>query len=153
MYLILSLQLCSCSNAKTPITNNNPNGSRGIIGSNQGLINPQLYKDGVFVGEGDLKSHGREVATITVEKGKITEVLYQRLDSDGNEILKKCCNEVYRGNTRQRLLRDDIESNIDLLTNEVIKKQTYDVSIPTNNKELLLNWKLAVKRAMEKAKK
>lgn len=122
-------------------------------GSNQGIVNAVFYKDGVYTGEGDVKSYGNDAASITITKGRISEVTYKRLDTSGNELLSSCCTKISLGNTRQKLLIDDIESNVELLTNEVMKRQSYDISIPTKNKELLLNWKLAVKRAIEKAKK
>lgn len=151
--LTIILIFCSCTNTKTPIVNKSLNNVYAKKGSNQGLINSVFYNDGVYVGEGDLKDYGKEIATITISDGKITEVIYQRVDSTGKELVKKCCNKINISNTRQKILKDDIESNIDLLTNEVIKRQSYDISLPTNNKDLLLNWKLAVKRAMEKAMK
>ncbi|MCM8710674.1 hypothetical protein M2651_06490 [Clostridium sp. SYSU_GA19001] len=112
-----------------------------------------FYNDGIYVGEGDSKDYGNDIATITISKGKITEVMFKRIDLKGTEIISKYCSTIDNSDTSRRLLADDIESIIDLLTNEVLKRQSYDISIPTKNKDLLLNWKLAVKRAVEKAKK
>lgn len=122
-------------------------------GSNQGIVNSVSYKDGIYKSEGEVQSYGNEVATITISKGNITEVIFQRIDDKGNEIIKKCCSKAESLDTRREILKDDIDSNINLLVNEVMKKQSYDISIPTKNKKLLLNWKLAVKRALEKAKR
>lgn len=122
-------------------------------GSNQGIVNSVSYKDGTYEAKGDLQSYGNEIAVITISKGNITEVVFQRVDIKGNEIIKKTCSKAEVFDTRKQILSDDIASNIHLLTNEVMKKQSYDISIPTKNKVLLLNWKLAVKRALEKAKR
>lgn len=146
------LLFISCSSSNTA-QNNISNNLYSRKGSNQGIVNSVFYNDGVYVGEGDSKDYGNEIATITISKGKITEVVFQRVNSKGKEIISKYCNKINNGDIRRQLLTDDIKSNIDLLTNEVMKKQSYDISIPTNNKDLLLNWKLAVKRALEKAKK
>jgi uncharacterized protein with FMN-binding domain len=148
------LFLVSCSKVKSSETIiNNLNKSYSRKGSNQGIVNSVSYKDGTYIGEGDLKDYGKEVATITISQGKITNALFQRLDADGNETLKRDSADVKIVSIGKEFLKDDIKSNIDLLINEVVKKQSYDISIPTSNKELLLNWKLAVKRAIEKAKK
>lgn len=157
LYILTALQiffLSSCTTVKSS------EASRSSLdnfvsrrGSNQGMVNSVFYKDGVYTGQGDSNGDGSEVATITINQGKITDVVFQRLDSTGNEVLRRNSSDVKIGSMRQEMLKGDIKSNIDLLINEVLRKQSYDIGIPTQNKELLLNWKLAVKRAMEKAQK
>jgi hypothetical protein len=122
-------------------------------GSNQGIVNAVSYNDGVYVGEGELKSHGKEVATITISSGRISEVVFQRLDSNGKELISRTSNNVQIDRTQKALLEDDTNLNINYLILDVMRKQSYDISIPTKDKDLLLNWKLAVKNALEKAKK
>jgi uncharacterized protein with FMN-binding domain len=157
LYLLFFMQLfflssCGTTNSSEPIKSS-LNNAVSRRGSNQGMVNSVFYKDGVYTGQGDSKNYGSEIATITINHGKITDVMFQRLDSNGNETIRRNSSDIKIGNMRQEILKDDIKSNIDLLVNEVLRKQTYDISIPTNNKELLLNWKLAVKRAMEQAQK
>lgn len=117
------------------------------------MVNSYFYKDGTYIGEGDLKDYGKEIATITINDGKITDVIYQRVDASGKELIRtESCN-IKITDLRREILKDDIMSDIGILVNEVIKKQSYDISLPTNNKDMFLNWRLAVKRAMEQAKK
>ncbi len=157
LYILTALQiffLSSCTTVKssTP-TKSSLDNLVSRRGSNQGMVTSVFYNDGVYTGQGDSKGYGSEVATITINQGRITDVVFQRLDSDGNEVLTRNSSDIKIDSMYQEILKGDIKSNIDLLINEVIKKQSYDIGIPTQNKELLLNWKLAVKRAMEKAQK
>jgi uncharacterized protein with FMN-binding domain len=155
-FILLTSILCilllfpSCETPPINKTFNNANAKRG---SNQGLVNPVFYNDGTYYGEGNLKNYGKEAAAITISNGQITEVTFKRLDISGNVLLNKNSRDLQTGDTRRQFLKEDIYTNVDLLIADVIKKQSYDISIPTKDKELLLNWKLAVKRALEQAKK
>jgi uncharacterized protein with FMN-binding domain len=157
LYILTALQilfLLSCTTVKSSEpTRSSLDNLVSRRGSNQGMVTSVFYNDGVYTGQGDSKGYGCEVATITINQGKITDVVFQRLDSDGNEVITRNSSDIKIDSMYQEILNGDIKSNIDLLINEVIKKQSYDIGIPTQNKELLLNWKLAVKRAMEKAQK
>lgn len=157
IFLILTIQLflfSSCTTVKSSdLIKSNSINPYSIKGSNQGLVNSYFYKDGTYIGEGDLKDYGKEIATITINDGKITDVIYQRVDASGKELIRtESCN-IKITDLRREILKDDIMSDIGILVNEVIKKQSYDISLPTNNKDMFLNWRLAVKRAMEQAKK
>lgn len=149
---LLFLTSCSVPKASSP-SETSINTSYSRRGSNQGIVNAVSYIDGTYIGNGDLKDYGKEVATITIDGGKITNVVYQRLDSSGKEVLRTESSNVKIESLGKELSKNDIKSDINILVNEVVKKQSYDVSIPTSNKDLLLNWRLAVKRAVEQAKK
>lgn len=154
VYIFLSIIIMLLSNGcSKDLDNNTENSAHAKKGSNQGIVNSVSYKDGVYIGEGDLKPYGKEVATITISKGEITEVVFQRLDSSSKELIIKSSENVKADSSRSALLEDDINSNINYLILDVMRKQSYDISIPTKDKTLLLNWKLAVKRALEKAKR
>jgi uncharacterized protein with FMN-binding domain len=154
LLLVQLFLLISCSNVKSTESDTyNPKHPYERKGSNQGMVNSVFYKDGTYMGEGDTKDYGKEVATITINGGKITDVVFQRLDASGTELFRNESSQIKIESTRRELLKDDIKSDINIMVNEVIRRQSYDISIPTSNKELLLNWRLAVKRAVEKAKK
>lgn len=148
--LINMLLFNSCTKASSNNIINNDYTKRG---SNQGIVNSVSYKDGVYTGEGNLESHGKEIATITISDGKIITVIFQRLDASGKELIIKKSSDVKVDSSKSKLLEDNINLNVDYLILDVMAKQSYDISIPTKDKALLLNWKLAVKNALEKARK
>ncbi|ADL69724.1 FMN-binding protein [Thermoanaerobacterium thermosaccharolyticum] len=109
------------------------------------------YKDGTYTGAGPKWSKGSENATVVIKGGKITSITLRRLDNSGKEINydkwtgKK---DPQTGKVYPNLKKFRVD-----MANEMIKKQTYNVDTIAGATETTTNWKIAVKNALEKAKK
>ncbi|MDK2805475.1 FMN-binding protein [Thermoanaerobacterium thermosaccharolyticum] len=109
------------------------------------------YKDGTYTGAGPKWSEGSEDATVVIKNGKITSITLRRLDKNGKEINydkwtgKK---DPQTGKVYPNLKKFRVD-----MANEMIKKQTYNVDTIAGATETTTNWKIAVKNALEKAKK
>ncbi|MDN5317577.1 MAG: hypothetical protein PWR08_1702 [Thermoanaerobacterium sp.] len=109
------------------------------------------YKDGTYTGAGPKWSEGSEDATVVIKNGKITSITLRRLDKNGKEINydkwtgKK---DPQTGKVYPNLKKFRVD-----VANEMIKKQTYNVDTIAGATETTTNWKIAVKNALEKAKK
>ncbi|MEG6567380.1 FMN-binding protein [Thermoanaerobacterium saccharolyticum] len=109
------------------------------------------YKDGTYTGAGPKWSEGSEDATVVIKNGKITSITLRRLDKSGKEInYDKWTGQKdpKTGKVYPNLKKFRVD-----MANEMIKKQTYNVDTIAGATETTTNWKIAVKNALEKAKK
>lgn len=119
--------------------NNQPEGQQG---------NRVVYKDGTYDAKGDEWKYGNEDATVVINDGMIKSVVLRRLDKEGNEVNynnwtgKEIDGKLYPNLKQYRLD----------LADRMIERQTYDVDSISGATISCENWKLAVKRALEKAK-
>jgi len=102
------------------------------------------YKDGTYIGEGERREFGYEIAEVTIEGGKITDIVLRRMTPEGEEVdYEEWTGEGDRPNLKQ--FRED-------MAKEMIEKQTYDVDAIATATETSEGWKEAVKNALEQAK-
>jgi len=102
------------------------------------------YKDGTYYGEGEHREHGYEAAEVTIEDGKIVNIVLKRMTAEGEEVnYDEWTGENNRPNLKQ--IRED-------LAQEMIDKQTYEVDAIATATQSCKGWKEAVKNALEDAK-
>jgi len=102
------------------------------------------YKDGTYYGEGEHREHGYEAAEVTIEDGKIVNIVLKRMTAEGEEVnYDEWTGENNRPNLKQ--IRED-------LAQEMIDKQTYEVDAIATATQSCEGWKEAVKNALEDAK-
>lgn len=102
------------------------------------------FKDGTYTAYGDATSAGNQAATVNIGNGRIISVALDYTDKAGNKINNKGNTTLDGVNTAD--LRMD-------LANAIVKNQTYDVNVSGGNTQVINNWKLAVKRALDNARK
>jgi len=102
------------------------------------------YKDGTYYGEGEHREYGYEAAEVTIEDGKIVNIVLKRMTAEGEEVnYDEWTGENNRPNLKQ--IRED-------LAQEMIDKQTYEVDAIATATQSCEGWKEAVKNALEDAK-
>lgn len=102
------------------------------------------YNDGTYYGESEHREHGYEAAEVTIEGGKITNIVLMRMTADGEEVdYEEWTGENDRPNLKQ--IRED-------LAQSMIDNQTYDVDAISTATQSTEAWKDAVKQALEEAK-
>jgi len=106
------------------------------------------YRDGVYKGEGSTWKYGKEDATLVINDGRITSVVLRKLDVDGNEVdYDDWVGQEINGNIIPDLKEHRLE-----MARRILDAQTYNVA-PIEGAGLSCeSWKLAVKRALEKAR-
>ncbi|MDI3312481.1 MAG: FMN-binding protein [Thermoanaerobacterium sp.] len=138
---VLVLSLVSCKTMTKPSTQ-----------KSKPQTTPKVsYKDGTYTGAGPKWSEGSEDATVVIKNGKITSITLRRLDKSGKEInYDKWTGQKdpKTGKVYPNLKKFRVD-----MANEMIKKQTYNVDTIAGATETTTNWKIAVKNALEKAKK
>lgn len=102
------------------------------------------YKDGTYYGEGEHREHGYEAAEVTIEDGKIVNIVLKRMTAEGQEVnYDEWTGENNRPNLKQ--IRED-------LAQDMIDKQSYEVDAIATATQSCEGWKEAVKNALEDAK-
>ncbi|NFG27488.1 hypothetical protein JW813_16370 [Clostridium botulinum] len=111
--------------------------------------NKSAYKDGIYIGEGNVYSDGYDDVTLNVERGKIVDLVIRHLDNNGKEInYNEWTGENVNGITNpniQKYRADTIK--------EVLASQSADITIISEINDISSNWKVAIEDALEKAKK
>ncbi|SFD47508.1 hypothetical protein [Clostridium uliginosum] len=111
--------------------------------------NKSIYKDGIYIGTGDTYLNGSDDATITIDEGKIVDLTLRHLDKNKTEVnYKEWSGEEVNGitNPNLRKYRGDF-------IKKVLEQQNSEINIIDEIPEISTNWRLAVNRALEKAKK
>lgn len=102
------------------------------------------YKDGTYTGQSEKREFGYEEAEVTIEGGKITNIVLKRMTPDGEEVdYDEWTGEDDRPNLKQ--FRID-------MAEEMLEKQSYDVDVISTATETSQGWKEAVKNALDQAK-
>lgn len=102
------------------------------------------YKDGTYYGESEHREHGYEAAEVTIEDGKIANIVLKRMTADGEEVnYDEWTGEDNRPNLKQ--IRED-------LAQDMVDKQTYEVDAIATATQSCEGWKDAVKSALEDAR-
>ena len=108
----------------------------------------KVYKDGTYDGEGDEWQYGAENATVVISDGKMSEITLRRLDKEGNEVDY----DMWTGAEKDGKTYPNLKQHRIDMAQTMIEKETYEVDTITGATISSENWKLAVKRALEKAK-
>lgn len=107
-----------------------------------------IYKDGVYEASGDEWEYGSEQASITIENDKIKNIALKRLDANGNEVDYN----MWTGKEVDGMTFPNLKEYRISMKDEMIEKQTYEVDSITGATVTTDNWKIAVERALKKAK-
>jgi uncharacterized protein with FMN-binding domain len=106
------------------------------------------YRDGVYEGKGDAWEYGNEAATVVIRDGRITAVALKKYSKDGIEVdYNEWAGQTVNGNTIPNLKQYRLD-----LAESMLQAQTYRVPSIRGAAISCENWKLAVKRALNKAK-
>jgi uncharacterized protein with FMN-binding domain len=177
---VCSFSACYGKISNKPNTGNNTSINQGTsqgYNIDQGSLRT-AYRDGTYTGYGDMMSSGNNFATVFISGGRITSLTLGYTDLKGSKVVSpngdgtlpidrmKNNSSQYGGTTGNGNTGAGMPNGIssggrvpgaaDLradLTNAIIQNQTYDVNIPSGNTKEINNWKLAVKRALDKSKK
>lgn len=118
----------------------------GCVAANNGTA--ANYKDGTYTGAGDPWTNGSEDATVTIKGGKIEGVVLRRLDGTGKEVDYN----VFNGGTISGKTYPDLKKFRVDMAKAMVDKQTYNVDTISGATTSTTNWKVAVQRALDKAK-
>ncbi|AOR24710.1 hypothetical protein [Clostridium taeniosporum] len=120
-----------------------------LILSLNGCNNKSVYRDGIYIGQGENYSKGSDDVTVNIEGGKIVDVVIRHLDTNGKEIdYTKWTGENLDGNTNPNVQK----YRADTIRN-VLSKQSADITIIDEINDMSSNWKIAINDALQKAKK
>ncbi|MCR4434633.1 MAG: FMN-binding protein [Clostridiales bacterium] len=154
IFSILTISLCAC----TPTNTTQPGTTRNLTlpgttipgtiapGTTAGTVS---YKDGTYTGAADPWQYGSEDATVTILDGKIKSISLRRLDTSGKEVNY----DEYAGQTKDGKTYPNLKKFRQDMADRMVAKQTYEVDTISGATTSTTNWKLAVKRALEKAKR
>ncbi|MEJ8554754.1 FMN-binding protein [Tepidibacter sp. Z1-5] len=106
------------------------------------------YKDGVYETYADKWEYGSEKAIVTIENNKIKNIELKRLDTNGNEVDY----DMWTGKEVDGKVFPNLKEYRISMKDEMIAKQTYDVDSISGATVTTDNWKIAVQRALKKAK-
>jgi len=102
------------------------------------------YKDGTYTGESEKREFGYEAAEVTIEDGKIADIVLKRMTPEGEEVdYDEWTGEDDKPNLKQ--FKED-------MAEKMVSNQTYDVDAIATATETSEGWKDAVKDALDKAK-
>ncbi|WP_315080332.1 hypothetical protein [uncultured Clostridium sp.] len=111
--------------------------------------NKGAYKDGIYIGEGNMYSEGYDDVTLNVERGKIVDLVIRHLDNSGKEInYNEWTGVEVNGKINPNLQKYRADT-----IKEVLANQSADITIIDDINDISSNWKVAIKDAIEKAKK
>lgn len=103
------------------------------------------YNDGIYTEEGDIWKYGNENATVVIIGGRITSITLRKLDNIGREVDYE---EWYSKDYSLNLKKHKMD-----LAQKMLEKQTYDVDSISGATISSENWKRAVQKALNKARK
>ena len=158
--LILSLFLFGCGNDSTEkriISREKLQRIKIKVRMLQVMIQPKKVtakdvaaglKDGTYEGTADPWDYGQESATVTIKDGKITDIDLKRLTKDGKEVNY----DEWTGAEVDGKARPNLKQFKEDMASKMIEAQSYDVDTIATATVTTGNWKVAVQRALEKAK-
>ena len=111
--------------------------------------NKSAYKDGTYTAKGEPWQFGQEEAVVTIKNGKISDINLKRLDKAGKELnYNEWTGETKNGKVYPNLKQYRVD-----MAKRMIDKQSYDVDTISGATVSSKNWKVAVQKALEEAKK
>lgn len=146
--LIMVICLGACTSRDNNKENLKPGQNQGKApGENQPITT--TYKDGTYLGEGDPWQYGKEDASIIIKDGKMNEIKLRRLDTSGKEVnYEEWTGKEIQGKKYPNLKQYRVD-----MANRMIAAQSPEVDTISGATVSTANWKLAVRRALEKAAK
>lgn len=130
--MVLVLNVTACGSTDTP-DEETPDADTDVT-----------YNDGTYTGEAEKREFGYETAEVTIEDGKIADVVLRRMTPEGEEVdYDEWTGEDDKPNLKQ--FKED-------MADEMVSNQTYDVDVIATATETSEGWKEAVKDALDKAK-
>lgn len=109
----------------------------------------KYYKDGLFVGIGEPYTDGNDDCTIAISEGRISDITLRHFDSNGEEINY----DEWTGKPVNGIINSNLKEYRGDFIEEVLEAQTYDIKSIDEIPIISNNWKLALKRALDQAKK
>lgn len=108
------------------------------------------YKAGTYTAKGDKWQYGQEEAVVEVKDGKITSITLRRLDNEGKEVDY----EKWKGEKDEsgKVYPNLKQYRIDM-AKKMMETQSPDVDTISGATVSTKNWKVAVERALDQAKK
>lgn len=106
------------------------------------------WKDGTYTAEGDEWDYGSENSTVVIEDGRMTEITLRRLDKTGTEVDY----ETWTGQEIDGKVYPNLKQYKEDMAKKMIDKQSTDVDSIAGATVSSDNWKVATKRALDKAK-
>lgn len=122
--------------------------SLGLVACGSDTSTGAMYKDGTYTAAGDPWQFGSEDATVVIKDGKISEVTLRRLDTNGKEVNY----DDWQGQTVDSKTYPNLKQYRVDMAEAIIKNQGTDVEAISGATVSTNNWKVAVDRALEKAK-
>lgn len=152
--LVLSLSLFGCGNDSTEKKDNQQGTTTDTTDKNKDTTDGTdkgtagSLKDGTYEATADAWDYGQESATVTIKDGKITDIDLKRLTKDGAEVNY----DEWTGTEVDGKTRPNLKQFKEDMANKMIEAQTYDVDAIATATVSTGNWKVAVQRALDKAK-
>jgi uncharacterized protein with FMN-binding domain len=126
-------------------------GNGNVTGTGVGTTQGTMYRDGTYTGNGDMYRSGKVKAIVKISGGRITGITLRRYDAYGREITD---NSATSGNPGGGGITANIGQTKQDLVNKMIQAQTNDVTTSTTgDNDLVTNWKIAVGRALDQARR
>jgi major membrane immunogen (membrane-anchored lipoprotein) len=119
----------------------------GAQGAGYGTAAGAMFRDGTFEGEGN--HNGR--ATVTVRNGRITNIVLRRIAANGTLVDDDNLNA---GQNRTGGATANIGQSKSDIVNAMLRAQSPEVvTSTTGDTQLVDDWKLAVRRALDRARR
>jgi uncharacterized protein with FMN-binding domain len=147
---MMIMSLFGCNTApKTTKTKPNPGVAQTTTTKSGVNTTTKKYKDGTYTALSDKWKYGQESATITIKGGKMIYITLRRLDLTGKEV-------NYNDWVGKKQANGQIKPNLKKFRLDMAKKmltnQTYQVDTIASATVSTGGWKVAVQRALDKAK-
>ncbi|WP_040214283.1 FMN-binding protein [Clostridium polynesiense] len=149
LVILLSLGAAGCTCGSSNQGNTNTGGNQGNTSGNQGTTTSGNYKDGTYTGKGDPWEFGSEEAVVEVKNGKIASINLKRLDKNGTEVNY----EDWKGQEVNGKVYPNLKQYRIDMANKMIEKQSSEADTISGATVSTKNWKVAVDRALQQAKK
>lgn len=149
MLLVMSMTLMGCATANDDKDmDNTGNDTEGTDTGDMTTDDMSKWKDGSYTGEGDPWEYGSEDSTVVVKDGRMTEITLRRYDNEGAEVDY----ELWTGQEVDGKTYPDLKQYREDMANKMIEAQSTEVDSIAGATVSCDNWKLATKRALDKAK-
>ncbi|MGL5152632.1 MAG: FMN-binding protein [Clostridium sp.] len=106
------------------------------------------YKDGTYTAASDPWDFGSEDATVIIKDGKISDITLRRFDKAGKEVNY----DDWQGQTVDGKTYPNLKENRVVIAKNIINNQNTNVDTISGATVTTGNWKIAVDRALQKAK-
>lgn len=168
----LLFTLSACGPRSTTKRINNPETNQGSIAGRNISNQSAVFRDGTYTGIGDGHANGNENATVTVTNGRISNVVLGSINTQGKIMQNNAgigsSSDISNQNAGGRQTPGNTNANTGIaagasaldqlksrLTTSILQNQTDEVNLDGVDgilSDTYNNWKLAVKRALDKAR-